>query len=496
LDGKPSDERERRLSIDLFVPNFAEFVGATGGWWDMSDSNGRLPWAYETFGSVEAGSRRRTARVVTVAAGVAARPGGTVTQVFSSSADREGAYRVLSNDAVKASELTRAMCDATADACRKEAKVYVPVDGTSLSFTDTKNVRGVGDVGGYKGPRRGLQVLTALAVSEQGTPVGVLEQSWWARSERSPVKRHFRRKLESKETRFWLATLKSARTRIAQAAPKTRAVFLLDRGFDSWAVLQMTRTDDVSLVVRAAYNRKIVAARRNSPQYLVETLRAQPVLGRYDIEVPASGGHPARTARMHLQATRVTLELRPTSKRRTHLEINAVLAREVRGPQGRALSWMLLTTEPINTFSAVIEVVRAYGLRWRIEEVHRAWKRGGCNVEDSQLRSREGIIKWATIHCAVATRAVRLAQLARERPTVPASEEFVQAEIDAAIVLKKRTKLRPGDHLSLAEAVTLIAELGGYTGKSSGGPPGPTVIARGLERVAIAAEVLENLQRK
>ena len=461
-----------------------------------SNSQGRLKWAHETFGAVEAGSRRRTDRLVAVAAGVASRPAGTVTQVFSDSADREGAYRLLSNDAVKATELTRAMCDATADACRGHGKVYVPLDGTSLSFTDTKNVRGVGDVGGYKGPNRGLQVLTALALTEEGVPLGVLDQTWWARFERSPVKRHFRRKLESKETRFWLETLKSARARIEQFAPKTQAVFVLDRGFDSWRILQTTRTDQVSLVVRAAYNRRIVAGRRTSPQYLVEALRSQPKLGRYDVEVPARGGHPARTARMHVQAKRVTLELRLTPKRREHLEINAVLAREVRGPEGRALSWMLLTTEPISTFAEVVRVVHTYTLRWRIEDVHRAWKRGGCNVEDTQLRSQEGIIKWATIHCAVAARAVRLAKLARERPDAPASEEFAQTEIDAAIILRKRTKFRRGDVPSLAETVRLIADIGGYTGKSSGGPPGPTVIARGLERIAIAAEVLESVQKK
>lgn len=464
----------------------------------MSDASslGRFRWAYETFGATEAGSRRRRDRLVAVAAGVASRPAGTVTQVFSESADREGAYRLLSNEAVSSSAMTRAMCDATADACRTHGKIYVPLDGTSLSFTDTKNVRGVGDVGGYKGPNRGLQVLTALAVSEEGTPLGVLEQTWWGRFERSPVKRHFRRKLETKETRFWLGTLTSARARIGQLAPRTHAVFVLDRGFDSWPVLQTTRTDDISLVVRAAYNRKVVAARRTSPQYLMEALRAQPVLGRYDVEVPARHGHPARTARMHVQAKRVSLVLRLTPKRRTTLEINAVLAREVLGPAGRALSWMLLTTEPIGSFAEVAEVVRAYSLRWRIEEVHRAWKQGGCNVEDTQLRSREGIIKWATIHCAVAARSVRLARLVRERPNAPASEEFAQTEIDAAIALKKRTKLHQGDLLSLSEAVILIAEIGGYTGKSSGGPPGPTVIARGLERVAIAAEVLENARNK
>lgn len=453
-------------------------------------------WARETFGGAAIGSRRRTDRLVRMAAGVAVRPAGTVTQVFSDGAEREGAYRLLSNDAVEATELIRAMGDATGDACRSHDKIYVPLDGTSLAFQDPNRVRDLGDVGSYRGVVRGLQVLTALAVTAKGTPLGVLSQTWWARLERSPKKRHFRRKIETKETRFWLETLKSARARIEQFATRTHAIFVLDRGFDSWPVLQTVRTDRVALIVRAAYNRKIVAARRTSPQYLVEALEAQPRLGRYDVEVPARNGNPARTARMHVQAKRVTLELRLNRKRREHLEINAVLAREVHGPEGCALSWMLLTTEPIDNFTQVVDIVRGYSLRWRIEEVHRAWKRGGCNIEDTQLRSREGIIKWATIHCAVAARAVRLTQLARERPDAPASEEFSQVEIDSAIALKKRTKFQLGDALSLAEVVRLIADAGGYTGKSSGGPPGPTVISRGLERIAIAAEILKHVRPK
>ncbi len=81
-------------------------------------------------------------------------------------------------------------------------------------------------------------------------------------------------------------------------------------------------------------------------------------------------------------------------------------------------------------------------------------------------------------------------------PTYPPSRNLVRTEIDAAIVLRRRrTALKLGDRPSVAEVVRLIADIGGYTGKSSGGPPGPTVIARGLERVAIAAEALASVRK-
>jgi hypothetical protein len=42
----------------------------------------------------------------------------------------------------------------------------------------------------------------------------------------------------------------------------------------------------------------------------------------------------------------------------------------------------------------------------------------------------------------------------------------------------------------------MVAEIGRYTGKSSGEPPGPTVIARRLEHIGIGAEMLHAIQRK
>jgi hypothetical protein len=40
-----------------------------------------------------------------------------------------------------------------------------------------------------------------------------------------------------------------------------------------------------------------------------------------------------------------------------------------------------------------------------------------------------------------------------------------------------------------------VADLGGYTGKSSGGPPGAIVIGRGLHRIEAVATALNVLRR-
>jgi Transposase Tn5 dimerisation domain/Transposase DNA-binding len=463
---------------------------------NLSERQACREWAYNTFGDVRTGNDLRTTRLVSMAAAVVSRPAGRVSEVFTDSADREGAYRLLSNAAVSTTEVTRGVCNSTTDRCVGQGSVYVAVDGSSLSLPDADGARGLGGVGAWKDHGTGLQVITALAMDTDGVPIGVCAQTWWARTSRSPKRRCSRRKLEDKETRFMQQTWLDAQACLKERCPDTRIVGVMDRGFDCWPILRTASTDDAAFIVRAQYSRRLLDSRTGTRRYLFPTLAAQPVIGRYDVEVPARDGHPTRTARMHVRAMRVTIELRVTNKRREYVELNAVHAYEVRGPKERSLSWFLLTTEPIDTFDECVDIVRAYAMRWRIEELHRAWKSGVCNVEDTQLRSRDAIIKWATIHCAVAARAVRLARLARTNSDAPASEEFSQLEIDAAIVLrKKRTKLQRGDTPSLGEMVRLVADIGGYVGKSSGGPPGPIVIARGLADIAVATRVLENMRK-
>lgn len=460
---------------------------------DADSRSARRGWAYETFGDLSVGSRARTTRVVSMATALAARPAGAVTEVFDTSAEREGAYRLLANDAVSSKSLGEAVFVSGVARCAKEKRVFVPVDGSSLTLTDKCHARDIGGVGAWAVGARGLIVQTALAVAGDGTTIGLVGQSWWARTGRSEATSSS--KTDQTETRHGLQVIRRVRERFIEDGSGVEPIFLLDRGYDCWPILRLG-VEGFQFTVRAQYSRRLADGPRGEKRYLIDELEGSRARGEYSLELPARPDRPARVARMRVRARPVTVILKVGAKRRETVKLNAVLATEVRGPKTGSLRWMLLTTSPIDTLEQVIDVVDGYTYRWRIEEFHRTWKSGGCNVEDTQLRSREAIQKWATIHAAVAARAVRLAQLARTRPDLPATEEFTQPEIDAAILLKKgRTKYKRGSQPPLGDMVRMVADLGGYTGKSSGGPPGPTVVARGLERVAVAAEILEMLGR-
>lgn len=156
----------------------------------------------------------------------------------------------------------------------------------------------------------------------------------------------------------------------------------------------------------------------------------------------------------------------------------------------------MLTNYEVATFEDACEVIRGYAIRWRIEELHKTWKSGACRVEDAQLQSTSALTKWATILLSVATRIERLKQLARQSPELPASAELEPTELRALLLLKREQKKRTetvGDEPTIAEAVRWIADLGGYNGKSSGGPPGAITIGRGLHDVLVAAAAIKAL---
>lgn len=220
-------------------------------------------------------------------------------------------------------------------------------------------------------------------------------------------------------------------------------------------------------------------------------------MARVKVEIPETARHPSRQAVLDVRAARVPLVLRDRYYcERKVVELTVIWARE-RGHRGSKIDWTLITNVDVKSAADACEAIRRYARRWRIEDFHRTWKSGLCNVEATQLRSPSAVIKWATILAAVASRAERLRHLYRETPHAPASAEFSSTEIEAIVLLKSEDSRREritAEGLTIVKAIRWIAHLGGYVGNRGSGPPGATTIARGLERVDQASSLLAKLQ--
>lgn len=447
-------------------------------------------WARNEVGHAELGDARRTARLRQLLQRAAASPGGRVTQVFEDDAEREAAYRFLESERVTASAILDAHRVALGRRAAMFPYVYVAIDQSAMRVTD-----GDGDAfgpiaGGHTGT--GVQAMSALVVAPDGVPLGLAALEMWTRSTaRAPDYHHDYRSVDERETRFWLLAAEQTATLMQTTAPRTLPWLQLDRGADSSHVLLDLAKLGVAYTVRASINRRVRT--RHGRRYLFDAVRRRPALGSYRLDVRRAGRTNATT--IEVRVARVVLDL-PVGKRGRApwrpLDVTLVEAREVGASTASdpPILWRLLTNHPVASLDDARAVIAGYTMRWRVEDFHLAWKSGTCRVEDSQLRSLGAFAKWATILATVAVRAQRLKTLARETPDVPALTEFSPDEIEAVLLLRRPKNYTPGTAPTIGELVRWIADLGGYTGKSSGGPPGVRIISRALIKVEAAALAL------
>ncbi len=449
-------------------------------------------WAEAEFAEANLGDRRRQARLVSLATGVAESPGGTITRVFGESADREAAYRFLENEDIDPVEIGRAGLRSCLGRTKGLPYFLVPVDGSSITLTDREGAFGFGAIGARKFPARGLEVISAIGVSPEGTPLGYCGQQYWARPSRRPRKSHKRRPLEQKETRYIMRAIDFIESERRTVEGAARPWYLVDRGGDFKELLAWGAASDAWLTIRANADRVVS---RQEEGHLWSVLQSSRTIGRFEFDVSGSHGRKARRARIEVRVKKVDLSLKLGPDAASTVQMWAVLAREVdTAPrEEEPIEWLLLTNFPVADFADASMVIRGYGYRWRIEDFHRTWKTT-CRVEDAQLRSIGAVQRWAVALGVVAMRIQRLTHLARNQPGLPASEELTRDEITALLLHKQRKRAKSGFVPTIGVAVTWIAEMGGYTGKSSGGPPGAQTIARGMQRLVVAASTVAALR--
>ena len=461
-------------------------------------------WSKEEFGEAELGDKRRTRRLVRMAARAALAPSGKVSEVFQDDAERQGAYDLLENEHINVEALLAAMGGAVAGRGQGQPFIFTPVDGSSLTLVDRAGSKDFGSIGSPVGAEgqtaRGIKVISAIGVDPQGIPLGILAMTYWTRQgvQQRPSRQ---RRLEDKETKHWIAAIEQAIAHMASVADQTRCWFQIDREGDSQLILEHLSKCGHLYTVRGAWNRK-VRDEGGHRRYLYDVLARKAPMGTYTMRVSEGPGRSAREAKMSVRFAPVTIALknRPSTSSRA-LQSNAIWVREEgRMPAGaQRIEWLLLTNHPVETMEDACLVIYGYTQRWRIEEFHRTWKQGRCNVESTQLHSTEHVKIWATILAAVSMRIERLKYLSRNHPDLPATEELSNYELQALVILKrkhkKKTERMPNRTPTIAQATRWLADLGGYTGKSSGGPPGAVTIGRGLDYVTPAATLLEALDK-
>lgn len=384
-------------------------------------------WASETFGRCELGDARRTHRLVTMAGQLAAHTGASPAAACQGdTAAVEGTYRFLRNDAVDPEAIARAGFAATVRALERcRGDILAPEDTTTLSYSHAVR-EALGDIGGPGASyQRGFMVHSVLALDAQhGTTLGLLEQARWCRDPRERGRKHQRgeRAYEDKESAKW----EQASRRVAERVGEThmgRVVSVCDREADVYEYLRYKQHHGQRYVVRCAQDRRVDDEAMSA---LFAALASAPVRGEHSVAIAQRGGKHARKKRLAVvQIRSQTVTLKPPKARPQlgPLTLSAVVVEEVDPPtRDEALSWMLFTSEAVDSDAQAWKVVRWYTLRWRIEDFHKAWK-SGAGVEARRLQEPDNLERLAVVLAFVAVRLLQLREWAAPSGPVPESEE-------------------------------------------------------------------------
>lgn len=460
----------------------------------QSEALSTRSWALEEFGHSELKHRARTKRVVSMAAALAERPDGRMTQVFSESASREAAFRALENEHI----LPRALVEASTCAAVKRAAAFddivIPVDGTCLSLgsSPAKDLHLLGD---RRTTTRGLYLYHSVLVSYGGEMFGVGHQEYYDRQLRKErISRNERRRMpiENKEIRHWLVCIKENERAFAEQGVEVSRTYLLDRGGDFREMLQYATEAPHKMIIRSAWNRRIEAKLdHDEKKYLQQSLESAPVFGAFELDIRAGKNRTARRAVMEVRAEHYTFRITDTHQRKVEpVSMWVVWTREISPvpEKEQPVQWRLLSTHPVTTIEEARDVVYRYTLRWRIEDMHRCWKTV-CGIEKTRLRYRDNILRLAIIMASVAVRIERIKTLSRAEPDAPATRLFSPIEIEVIKRLRFRDEVVPDDPVTIKQAVEWVAQLGGYIGARNG-PPGSETIGRGLMHLDIALSTL------
>lgn len=428
-------------------------------------------WASETFGDAELGNVKRTKRLVKVAAAMAGAAGASPSRACGNDkAALEGAYRLLRNEQVEPEAILEAGFRSTAKSVLQCDELLAVEDTTTLSYRHAMADE-LGDVGGpQERDARGILVHSVLLLdSSTGRTVGLVEQEYWTRDPSSRGKKHQRkrRSFEDKESFKWRRASEKLRERLDPEA-MARTVSVCDREADVYEYLSYKVELGERFIVRAAWDRKVEAMPDDEARevgHLFELLGNAQRLGAIEVAVPQRGGRSARIATLSVRAKPIRI-VRParlsSDVAPPRIEVNAILAREDASPPGaEPLEWLLLTNEPISTAEQVLDVLRRYRLRWRIEEFHKAWK-SGAGVERRRMQTADNILRVAALLAFVAVRLLQLRETLEHTPDAPCDKILTSTEWKVlwVAVEKKQPPRRPP---TVQWAYHAIGRLGGWS---------------------------------
>ena len=436
---------------------------------------------------IDLGDKRLNLRSQQVIEALAANPEASVNAACEGWSDTLAAYRLFNNDAVTPEQILRPHREATQRRMREQSVVLIVQDTTELDYSKhpTVDARCLN-----REQRFGLYEHVHLAVTPDKLCLGVVGSEFFDRAPESLGQSRERRTLpiEEKESFRWLQGYRLA-CELAAECPQTQIVSIADREADIYEIFveaQQPTGVRADYIIRAKENRS--TSEHDPAAGPAAYVKVRDEVGRSKLRATRTielGSTPKRAARQaHLEIRALTVVLKPPHARSrlpsvTH---NVILVEEIGGPgDGTDVSWLLITTLPIETDADILKIIDYYTARWMVEIYFRTLKTG-CRVEDIQLETNHRLKNCLAFYKIIAWRVLYLTYLNRTCPKLPCTAVFDDSEWKSVwrVVKKKPLPTKPP---LLSEFTRLLTQLGGYNNRATELPPGPQPLWIGLRRM-------------
>jgi len=419
--------------------------------------------------------------------------GESIPLVCQDWANTKAAYRFLSNPRVSEGDILAGHFQSTRDRfAATDATVLILHDTTEFNY-HREDIQSVGIV--KRTPLRkrldgnpqhyvvcGILMHSSLAVTMGGLPLGLAAMKFWTRKKFkgcNALKKKInpiRVPIEKKESIRWLENLKQS---TALFHDPQRCVHIGDRESDIYELFCTAQAAETHFLVRTCVDRLAGDGKHT----IADEMSEERVKGLHRIDVRDKKGHLSK-AILEIKYRRIRV-LPPINKKRRYpeLALTVIHAQERGTPHGREkIDWKLITDLPVNSREEVMEKLRWYSMRWKIETFHKILK-SGCKAEESRLRTAARLANLIAVFCILSWRIFWLTMMNRALPNAPPKLAFTALEIQLLAQLAKGKNSQRLQRTSVSAYLVQLARLGGYLARAGDSPPGNKVIWKGLSRL-------------
>ena len=464
-------------------------------------------WAVEELSKVNFGDKRLDKRFLKVAGSQAKTP---QLSINASSADwscAKGAYRLFDNPKVTSEKILEPHIENTIHRIYGQEMVVIVNDTSFVDFSTHEMTTGLGIINKLGEQTKGIHFHAGLALSHEGTPLGLLYSKLWTRSKQTQNGHaHTKIPITKKESYRWIECLEETKALLPSG---TRGLVVGDRESDIYEYFEVAQDLELDVLVRLQHNR-IITDEFGDDARIEDSFQSEKVRGLINVHIPGNGSRIARDALMEVKFKEVCFQGQPRGiktarvKSRRDLLLTVVELKEKDPPNDKeALGWTLITTIPVHNLNEAEQVMKFYRMRWTIELFFKSLK-SGCNVEKCRLEEAEKLIKFVALCGIIAWRLMWLTWLQREIPSASGELAITQVEWKTLWLKKHREKIKAGimraeppeEIPDLCTVTRWIAGFGGFMGRKGDGHPGMITVWRGWMRIMDGAEIYEMMALK